>query len=99
MEHTGLFLLFTCQPTLGCNCSRSGVYVRAHLLRNNFSRNFSSIRGGPVLYLTIVNKIYVTVTFDGHYSSLPTPKCLNSRLISLKYSDYIFSDFIFSRPV
>ena len=49
MEHTGLFFLFTCQPTKGCNCSRSGVNVRAQLLRNNFSRNFSSIRGGPLL--------------------------------------------------
>ena len=30
--HTGLFTLLTCQPTK-CNCSHSGVNVRAHLLR------------------------------------------------------------------
>ena len=40
--------MFTCQPTKGCNCSRSGVNVRARLLRNNLSRNFSSIRSGPL---------------------------------------------------
>ena len=33
-------LKFQLQP-FGCN-------VRAHLLRNNYSRNFSSIRSGPV---------------------------------------------------
>ena len=49
MEHSGLFFLFTCQPTKGCNCSGSGVNVCSHLLRNNFSRNFSSIRSGPKL--------------------------------------------------
>ena len=48
MEHTGLFVLFTCQPTKGCNCSRSDVNVCAYLLRNNFSGNFSSIRSGPM---------------------------------------------------
>ena len=44
MGHTGLFTLFTCQPTKSYSCSRSGVNVRAHLLRQNFSRNFRSIR-------------------------------------------------------
>ena len=39
--------LFTCQPTKRSNFSRSGVNVRAHLLRNNFSRKFSSIRSVP----------------------------------------------------
>ena len=48
MEHTGLFFLFTFQPTKGCNCSRSGVNVCAHLLRNNFSKNLSLIRSGPM---------------------------------------------------
>ena len=39
MEHTGLLLLFTCQPTKSSNFSRLGVNVRAHLLRKNYSRN------------------------------------------------------------
>ena len=47
MEHTGLLFLFTCQPTKSSNFSRSGVNVRAHLLRKNYSRNFSSIRSAP----------------------------------------------------
>ena len=34
----------------GCNCSRSGVNVRTHLLRKNFSSNFSSIRSGPISF-------------------------------------------------
>ena len=33
---------------LACNCSRSGVNVRAHLLRINISRNFKSIRSVPI---------------------------------------------------
>ena len=49
MEHKGLFLTVYCQPTKGCNCSRSGVNMRVYLLRNNYSRNFSSIRSGPLL--------------------------------------------------
>ena len=48
MEHTGLLFLFTCQPTKSSNFSRSGVNVRAHLLRKNYSRNFSSIRSAPI---------------------------------------------------
>ena len=43
MGHTGLFTLFTCQPTKG-----SGVNVRAHLLRKNYSRAYSSIPSGPL---------------------------------------------------
>ena len=42
MEHTGLLFLFTCQPTKSSNFSRSGVNLRAHLLRKNYSRNFRS---------------------------------------------------------
>ena len=34
----------------GCNCSHSGVNVRMHLLRKIFSRNFSSIRSGPISF-------------------------------------------------
>ena len=48
MEHTGLLFLFTCQPTKSSNFSRSGVNVRAHLLRKNYSGNFSSIRSTPI---------------------------------------------------
>ena len=48
MEHIGLLLLFTCQPTKISNLSHSGVNVRAHLLRKNYSRNFSSIRSAPL---------------------------------------------------
>ena len=48
MEHTGLLFLFTCQPTKSTNLSRSGVNVRAHLLRKNYSRNLSSIRSAPL---------------------------------------------------
>ena len=33
---------------LSCNCSRPGVNVHVHLLRKNLSRNFSSIRSGPI---------------------------------------------------
>ena len=51
MEHTGLLFLFTCQPTKSSNFSRSGVNVRPHLLRENYSRNFSSIRNAPVSLL------------------------------------------------
>ena len=47
MEHTGLLFLLTCQPTKSSNFSRSGVKVRAHLLRKNYSRNFSSIQSAP----------------------------------------------------
>ena len=43
----GYYFLFTCQPTKSSNFSRSGVNVRAHLLRKNYSRNFSSIRSAP----------------------------------------------------
>ena len=43
MEHTRLLFLFTCQQTKSSNFSRSGVNVHAHLLRKNYSRNFSSI--------------------------------------------------------
>ena len=48
MGHTGLLFLFTCQPTLSSNFSRSGVNVRAHLLRKNYSKNFSSFRSAPI---------------------------------------------------
>ena len=47
MEHTGLLFLFTCQATKSSNLSRSGVNVRAHILRKNYSRNFNSIRRAP----------------------------------------------------
>ena len=47
--------LFTGQPTTKATTNRSGVNVRtnvrAHLLRKNFSRNFSSIRSGPLLLM------------------------------------------------
>ena len=43
MEHTGLLFLFTCQPTKSFNFSSLGVNVRAHILRKNYSRNFSSV--------------------------------------------------------
>ena len=51
MEHTGLLFLFICQQTKSSNISRSGVNVHAHLLRKNYSRNFSSIRNAPMLVL------------------------------------------------
>ena len=47
MAHTGLLILFICQPTKSSNFSRSGINVRAHLLRKNYSRNLSSIRSAP----------------------------------------------------
>ena len=34
----------------GCNCSHSGVNVRTHILLKIFSRNFSSIRSGPISF-------------------------------------------------
>ena len=34
----------------GSNCSHLGVNVRTHLLRKIFSRNFSSIRSGPISF-------------------------------------------------
>ena len=34
----------------GSNCSHSGVNVRTHLLCKIFSRNFSSIRSGPISF-------------------------------------------------
>ena len=34
----------------GSNCSHFGVNVRTHLLRKIFSRNFSSIRSGPISF-------------------------------------------------
>ena len=54
VEHTELLFLFTCQPTKSSNFSRSGVNVRAHLLRKNYSRNFSSIRSAPRLCVNVV---------------------------------------------
>ena len=62
VEHTGLLFLFTCQPTKSSNFSRSGVNIRAHLLRKNYSRNFSSIRNAlrsSVKYKTIKANIRV----------------------------------------
>ena len=53
MKHTGLSFLFTCQPTKSSNFSRLGVNVRAHLLRKNYSRNFSSIRSAPLSFTGI----------------------------------------------
>ena len=64
MEHTGLLFLFTCQPTKSSNFSRSGVNVRAHLLRKNYSRNFSSIRSAPVSLLS--NEFDVRSVLHGH---------------------------------
>ena len=52
MEHRGLLFSFTCQPAKSSNFSRLGVNVRAHLLRKNYSRNFSSIRSAPVSSIT-----------------------------------------------
>ena len=66
MEHTGLFFLFTCQPTKNANFSRSDVNVCAHLLRKNCSRNFSSIRSGPVSLLA--NEFDVRSVFQGQVS-------------------------------
>ena len=56
MEHTGLLFLFTCQPTKSSNLSRSGENVHAHLLRKNYSRNFSSIRSAPKAYFTNIDQ-------------------------------------------
>ena len=58
MEHTGHLFLFTGQPTKSSNLSRSDVNVCAHLLRKNYSRNFSSIRSAPLSFtvLTILNR-------------------------------------------
>ena len=36
------------QPKLQFGCSRSGVNVRAHVLHQNLSRNYCSIRSGPL---------------------------------------------------
>ena len=59
MELTGLFFLFTCQPTKSSNFSRSDVNVRAHLLRKNYSWNLSSIRSTPMSH------IHYQVTLSG----------------------------------
>ena len=40
--------MFTCQPTKSSNFSRSGINVRAHLLRKIYSKNFSSIQSAPM---------------------------------------------------
>ena len=66
MEHTELLFLFTCQPTKSSNFSRSGVNVRAHLLRKNYSRNFSSIRSAPysvVISVKILLVLNILTTF------------------------------------
>ena len=55
MEHTGLFFLFTCQPTKSSKCILSGVNVRAHLLRENYSGKISSIRSGPNTFKSCEN--------------------------------------------
>ena len=58
MEQTGLLFLFTCQSTKSSNFSRSGVNMCAHLLRKNYSRNFSSIQRAPIsltLYYTYIS--------------------------------------------
>ena len=47
VEHTWLLFLLTCQQAKKSNCIRSGVNVRAHRLRKNYSRNFSLIRSRP----------------------------------------------------
>ena len=47
----GYSLCFAWQPTKVPTAAVRGVIVRAHLLRNNYSRNFSSIRSEPVLYI------------------------------------------------
>ena len=60
MEHAGLLFLFTCQPTKGCNCSRSGVNVRAYLLRNNFSRTFGSIQSWPVYFTNKISYFFTS---------------------------------------
>ena len=68
VEHTGLLFLFTCQPTKSSNFSRSDVNVRAHLLRMNYSRNFSSIRNAPRLSESVHFMRFATFNsfyFDG----------------------------------
>ena len=52
MEHTGLLFLFTCQPTKSSNFSRSGVNVRAHLLRLFFIYLYK-------MRLNMLNKSYI----------------------------------------
>ena len=61
MEHTGLLFLFTCQPTKSSNFSRPGVNVRAHLLRKNYSRTFSSIRSAPLLSASIQKNVIANI--------------------------------------
>ena len=64
MEHTGLLFLFTCQPTKSSNFSRSGVNVRAHLLRKSYSKNFSSIGSTPLLYSWFYITNYTNVSLE-----------------------------------
>ena len=67
MELTGLSFLFTCQPTKSSNFSRSDVNVRAHILRKNYSRNFSSIRSTPEIYNAYTVCGYSAEEIPGYY--------------------------------
>ena len=58
MEYTGLLFLFTCQPAISSNFSCSGVNVGVHLLRKNYSGNFSSIQSAPIFTKVLVNDIF-----------------------------------------
>ena len=42
--------------------------MHAHLLRQNFSRNYSSIRGGPLFFLKIVKGVLRTQYFITWFS-------------------------------
>ena len=74
MEHTGLLFLFTCQPTQSSNFSRSGVNVRAHQLRKNYSRNFSSIRSSPRMWFNVelkLGSLYKILCIQSHHDCNP----------------------------
>ena len=85
MELTGLLFLFTCQPTKSSNFSRSGVNVRAHLLRKNYSRNFSSIRSTPLSYKIVFKRLagFIGNTYLFHIIINDIDKYIKMRFISL----------------
>ena len=58
------YLLCLLRNQLKFNCSCSGVNERTHLLRKNYSRNFSSIRSGPITLVNTQYDMYIHVLMD-----------------------------------
>ena len=85
-----LLFLFTCQPTKSFNFSRSGVNVRAHILRKNYSRNFSSIQSAPLssvvqLFCTIKAYLRCFTQFTVDQSSLTVKGSVISDTPNVRY--------------